>query len=263
MPVKDGSNYILRAVKSTLLAMPSSAELIVIDDGSTDDTSTLLNRITDPRLIVQENHAQAGLANALNQGLAAARGELIARMDSDDICLPWRFFIQQRKMAKLEDLDFLFTTAIAFGRPLRPYWFLPQLPVRMGDRSFKLALASWNPAVHPTLIARKSALVEIGGYRNVAAEDLDLWLRAGIGGYKFGRLALPTVALRLHDRQTTRQVAWQNARKTQSEIGTLRRKLAENLEEAQLHRDLIGTWIRRFESNGLPKILAPWKRRRD
>lgn len=237
--------------------------MIVIDDGSTDETVALLNRVMDNRLIVEKNHHQAGLASALNQGIALARGELVARMDSDDICLPWRFQLQERKMAKLEDLDFLFSTAIVFGRPLRPYWCLPQLPIRMGDRSFKLALASWNPAVHPTLMARKDALIELGGYRDVAAEDLDLWLRAGLGGYKFRRLAVPTVALRLHDRQTTRQVAWKNAQNSQSEIGILRRKLAESMAGAHRHSDLIGSRIRRFESNGLPKVLAPWKRRSD
>lgn len=260
MPVKNGGEHILAAVRSTLRAMPNSSELLVIDDGSTDDTLVKLTEVSDDRLRLEVNPGEPGIANALNHGIQVSNGAYIARMDSDDICFPWRFSLQLLVMTKSERLDFLFSTAIVFGKPISPYFVLPQLPLGMKNSTFKQALTQWNPAVHPTMLARRAAVSELGGYRDVAAEDLDLWLRAAIAGKTFSRRALPTIALRLHSQQTTRRLDWLEASAAQSEISLLRSELSNLLDDERSEIGKVSLWLSHLEANGLPKKLAPWKK---
>ncbi|MGG6499264.1 UNVERIFIED_CONTAM: glycosyltransferase family 2 protein, partial [Bacteroidetes bacterium 56_B9] len=65
-------------------------ELIVIDDGSLDDSAAIVESFGDPRIRLVREAASAGLARRLNQAVALSRGEFIARMDADDVCFPER-----------------------------------------------------------------------------------------------------------------------------------------------------------------------------
>ena len=262
LPVRDGAKYIQKAVRSTLSAMSDSSELVVVDDNSEDETSYLVREIRDSRLRIIKNGSNPGLVGALNLGLELARGKYVARMDSDDICFPWRFALQLRELKKSPQIDFLFSTALVFGKPIKPYPVLPQLPRALSDFEFKLALISWNPAVHPTMVARRSALLDLGGYRNVPAEDLDLWLRAALRNFNFRRLALPTIGLRLHGNQVTRKQAWIEDVANQGELDLYRAELAKLLQLNSAKPIKIRRQAARLESAGLPRVFAPWKWRK-
>ena len=88
MPVRDGGDYLETAVNSILGQSFAALELILVDDHSVDAAINRLS-VTDPRLVVLENQGR-GVSSAFNTGLSRARGEFIARMDSDDIALPGR-----------------------------------------------------------------------------------------------------------------------------------------------------------------------------
>src|SRR2546422_7390532 len=89
MPVHNGERFVEEAVESILGQTFGDFEFIILDDGSTDDTGAILRRCADPRIVrIDQDHA--GLAASLNRGLSVARGEYIARMDSDDRALPGR-----------------------------------------------------------------------------------------------------------------------------------------------------------------------------
>src|SRR5699024_5894599 len=94
------------AVRSTLRALPADAELVVGDDGSTDDTLARLDDIQDPRLRVTPGPGR-GVAATLNALLSGVDSEFVARMDADDVVLPGRF---ARQLRALEDHDAVFTT---------------------------------------------------------------------------------------------------------------------------------------------------------
>lgn len=260
MPVKDGSKYLERSMRSTLSAMPSSSELLVVDDGSCDNSIQIARSFTDPRVAVLENQGKSGLAHALNFGLSRARGKYLARMDADDICLPWRFLAQLR-LLRTTDADFVFGTAIAFGRPIRPYWILPQLPLRLKDTQFKFALTRFNPAVHPTMVARADVIRRLGGYRDVPAEDLDLWLRAALAKYTFFRGAIPCLVLRLHERQVSRSDEWRESVARQVGLTALREQLARDSQLQRLGLGFVVRKLLRLEAKGLPKFASPWKRK--
>ena len=218
----------VRAVRSTLHALPYSSELIVVNDASTDRTLQAISSIGDSRLRVINSQGR-GLVSALNTGIEASQGEFIARMDADDVCLPWRFSLQLKTMRSSPEIDFLFSTAVAFGSSLSPLFFMPQLPWPLSVDDFKKVLARRNPAVHPTMISRASSLKALGGYRDCPAEDEHLWLTAALNGQKLARAGLPVIALRLHGAQRTRQKGWQDASVRDRTIPALRRILGENL----------------------------------
>lgn len=259
LPVRDGAKYIQKAVRSTLSAMPHEAELVVVDDNSDDETGYLVREISDSRLRIVKNDSNPGLVGALNLGLELAKGKYVARMDADDICFPWRFSLQLRELKKSPEIDFLFSTALVFGKPIRPYPFLPQLLRSLGDSEFKLALTSWNPAVHPTMNARRSALLALGGYRDVPAEDLDLWLRAALKGYEFKRLAIPVIGLRLHDNQVTRTEKWIEGVANQGELELFRAELVKMIQINNPKLVEMKGQVAHLESHGLPRLFAPWK----
>lgn len=263
VPVRNGAKFIKACLHSILNGLPKHSEVVVVNDASTDDTGQLVDSFTDSRIVQLRLEESKGIAHALNFGLYHSKGQFVARMDADDICLPWRFPLQLRKLNDNSALDFVFTTAIVFGEPLKPYPFLPQLPLSLNDSQFKLALLDWNPAVHPTMMARKETLLALDGYRDVPAEDLDLWIRAALEGYRFHRICFPSIFLRLHERQITRQASWRTAIASNREIGALRYALREKLGAEKTMRGLgLLSPMFSLEKNGLPRFLAPWKYRK-
>ncbi|MFY1634987.1 glycosyltransferase family 2 protein [Solwaraspora sp. WMMB335] len=89
MPVHNGAAHLLPAIRSVLGQTFADLELLVVDDGSTDRTTEILASVPDPRLRVL-HLSRSGIVAALNTGLDAARGRLLARMDADDLADPGR-----------------------------------------------------------------------------------------------------------------------------------------------------------------------------
>jgi len=100
MPVYNVAPYVREAIESILNQTCRDFELLIINDGSTDATRTEVLKFTDPRIRFVENETNIGLANTLNKGIDLARGEYIARMDGDDISLPYRL---EKQAAILDD----------------------------------------------------------------------------------------------------------------------------------------------------------------
>jgi glycosyltransferase involved in cell wall biosynthesis len=88
LAVHDGEEYLQPALRSVLQQTIGDLELLVVDDGSTDGTPSILKSCGDPRLRVLVNERRLGLAGALNRGLDEARGRYVARMDADDAAFP-------------------------------------------------------------------------------------------------------------------------------------------------------------------------------
>jgi glycosyltransferase involved in cell wall biosynthesis len=207
LAVFNGAAYIVEAVNSILAQTYQDFELLVIDDGSTDDTRVLLAPMAtqDRRLIVlAEPHR--GLVGSLNHGIGIARGSLIARMDADDVALPSRFAAQVAYMDANPDCVVVGTSILKVNadgqtpaKKSTPRWRLPTFepmafPPQIGG------------VAHPTAMIRASALTKVGGYRPYFynAEDRDLWARLWTVG---GVYQLPEVGLRyrVHAGSITRQ----------------------------------------------------------
>jgi len=183
MPVYNEERYVREAIDSILGQTFADFELVLVEDGSTDDTRNILADYArrDARVVLVENGRNRGLVYSLNRGLALARGEYIARMDANDISLPWRIERQVRYMDQHPEVGVLGTN-IAYinaegcllqgGRP-KDRQPLPPDVIRW--------MLLWRCAIyHTTVMIRKVVLEQTGfvydpHFRH--AEDRDLWTR--------------------------------------------------------------------------------------
>lgn len=223
MPAYNAASTIAAAAKSTLRAMPRDSRLLVADDASTDRTVEVLTALHDPRLEIIRNDRNEGVSRTLNRLVELSDSEFVARMDADDICLPWRF---SREIASLEQgADGVFAPVIVFGRGgLRPQ--------RFGSISADIIpflLLRTNPLVHSTFVGKRSLFMKHGGYRDVPSEDYDLWMRSVSQGSRLARIARPTLLYRKHSAQVTSRQEWRRAADASVETADSYRWLSEML----------------------------------
>jgi glycosyltransferase involved in cell wall biosynthesis len=187
MPVYNAGRYLGPAVESILHQTFGDFELIAVNDGSTDGSLKMLQTAAmhDSRLriITRENR---GIVATLNDGLAAARGQYIARMDSDDIALPHRLAEQVAWLDAHPEVVVLGTAYDWVDEKARMIerWF----PTTDHDAIERALLTGENPICHPSVMMRAAAVRAVGGYRPESwpPEDLDMWLRMA----EVGRLAV-------------------------------------------------------------------------
>lgn len=221
MPAYNCRRFIEQAVDSILRQTVSDFEFLIYDDGSTDGTTALLQAAArrDGRIRLFRGQHQ-GYSPLLNQGLARARGEFIARMDADDISFPMRFQKQleylrsnPRCAAVGSGLVFIDEDGLPFSRN--------QGPTDHADIDAKHLRGGGGAMPHPSLMMRKSEIDAIGGYRTQfePAEDLDLLLRLAERG-NLANLPECLLAYRVHLGMTS-------IAKREKQLAAVRQILAE------------------------------------
>lgn len=172
------------SVKSVLSQNYKNLELIICNDGSTDDTLQRLHKIQklDNRIKIISYEKNMGLAFALNNCLKHSEGEYIARQDDDDISYPDRISTQIMYLEKNKDIDFVGSNADIFNE--NGIWGIYRVPENPTVNSFLWG----NPFAHPTVVFRKRCLEDLKGYRvskeTRRSEDYDLFMRLYSAGYK-------------------------------------------------------------------------------
>jgi len=180
MSVRNGLPHIEDAISSVLGQTQISLELIVVDDGSDDGTSTLLGNLasSDERLRVLHNEISLGLTRSLNRALSVATGRYVARIDHDDLWLE-RKLAQQVAYLDLHPEVGLLGTAYREA-DIRGRWKRdPLLPLCRTDTEIRDALYRFNPFFHSSILIRRELLVALGGYHEGYryAQDYELWTR--------------------------------------------------------------------------------------
>lgn len=125
MPVRDCASTVGAAIRSILNQTIDDWDLIVIDDGSTDQTLERIRRFSDDRIRVHSDGLSLGLSARLNQAIELANGDYLARMDGDDIAYPERL---ERQVAVLEGspaIDLVGARMLVFGKGGRPLGHRP------------------------------------------------------------------------------------------------------------------------------------------
>jgi glycosyltransferase involved in cell wall biosynthesis len=199
MPVYNAKRYVAEAIESILGQTFRDFEFLIIDDGSTDGSLAILKHYAarDARIRLWSG-PNAGYVPRLNEMLALARGELIARMDADDVSFPDRFVRQVEFLRDHPDVDVVGGSQECIDS--RGFLMTVCRPPQGHDEIQECALTGAGPISHPTVMMRRRAVLAVGGYREelMPAEDFDLWLRMG----ERGLLAnLPDVIIRyrMHD----------------------------------------------------------------
>jgi hypothetical protein len=213
MAVRDGEPHLDEAVRSVLEQSHTELELVVVDDGSRDRTPQLLGAWArrDARLRVVEQ-PPTGFVVALQRGVSASRGPLIARMDADDVALPRRLQLQVAALDARPALGLVgcwYSYINSAGVPFRTN----TVPTQHSE--LIEALSTTNPFCHPSVVMRRSAYNDVGGYRLSfdTAEDYDLWLRMS---ERWEIANVPEVGLlyRVHPQQVSATRTAQMARTT-------------------------------------------------
>lgn len=176
MPVYNASEYILEAIESVQRQTFRNWELIIVDEPTTTDATGQIVRqvaISDSRIRYVVNKEKLGISKSLNAALDIARGEYIARMDADDICLPNRIEEQVLYMEANPDIGIC-----GCDYEVRGESWTSNLITDEDD--IKSDLLFFVPLRHPTIIMRSSLLKKYGIKYNeniLAAEDYDLFVR--------------------------------------------------------------------------------------
>lgn len=179
MPVFNAACYLAVAVESILGQTFADFEFVIVDDGSNDRSPAILKRFAERdtriRIVSRPN---TGIVGALNDGLAVARGEYIARMDADDISFPQRLETQLRYLEAHPELVAIGSGVLMVdptGHPLKE--FRAQTDPKL-LREWLIA-ASDIGIIHPSLVVRRDVMQRLGGYREPykLVEDVDLFLR--------------------------------------------------------------------------------------
>ena len=175
LPSKNGERYLSRLIPRILLMLGENDELLVVNDGSTDNSSLILADLakSDARLKIVTT-VGVGLVTALNLGIAEAKNPWVARFDVDDE-YPLNRINLQRKL--IEDnivaifSDYSFTTSVGVS--------LGTLPSAITSNPTKLSLVSSQRTPHPVALLNRASVLSVGGYRveDFPAEDLGLWFR--------------------------------------------------------------------------------------
>lgn len=199
MAVHNGQTYLGEAIESVLTQSFEDFEFLIHDDGSTDDTHTILKRYAkrDSRIILSRASNQ-GLAASLNLLINKARSSFLARMDADDVCLPDRFALQIARMQAEPELAVLGGFSLLIDSENRP---ISKLILATEHKEIDANhLRGITSISHPAVMMRKEAVLSCSGYdpQFLASQDLDLWLRlAEIG--RLANLADIVLKYRIHD----------------------------------------------------------------
>jgi glycosyltransferase involved in cell wall biosynthesis len=248
---------------SAILFKPKDSEILVYIDGGSTQSRFMEYADSKSWIKIYRSSETRGLSYGLNFLISKSTKDVVARLDHDDIALPFQLDRSLRLITR-NKVDIAFSNAILFGRGLRYLPFLPQTPYAISVNDSSTFLAIENPFVHPTMVGRKSSILGLGGYRNTIAEDYELWLRASLAGLRIARLRGYGVLYRLHAGQMTSQSSFKDNVSTDPEIRNHRKAIISRLgymvTDSSL--DKVAQMIRSdLEKNKLGFRVDSWMRR--
>lgn len=209
LPVYNAEKFICAAINSVLEQTYSSFELIIINDGSQDDSLKKINEFNDPRIVVI-NQANKGLIASLNYGISLAKGMYIARMDADDILLPLRFEKQVEYLEANLDYGVVGTSGVFIQDDI----IVGDFEKPISDIDIKCSLFIDSPMIHPSVMIRKD-LMPIYDSEFYQVEDYALWVKLS-KQTKFYNLPDKLIKYRLLETSETRKSQGDNLRRHQA-----------------------------------------------
>lgn len=193
MPVHNAERYIEEAIKSILNQTYTNFEFIIVNDGSSDASESIIKSFNDARITYHKFEQQQGIVAALNYGLQLAKGDFVARMDADDVCFKNRFEVQVNYLLSNHEVGVLGTQYQGINGKSRP---MPE-----AHEQIVWYLLNASPFVHPSVMFRSEFLLN----NNVVykkqfefAEDLNLWVEH-INKTKYANTSETLIQYRYHN----------------------------------------------------------------
>lgn len=211
VPLYNHARYIEQTLRSALMQSLPAHEIVVIDDGSTDNSVAIVDdmrkRHPEIRLWAQEN---GGAHSAINAGIQHATGDLIAILNSDDVYHPDRLAVMLQTLAQDPTADAV-VTGLDFidddGRAIRNSWYEDGVAFHRRTRDLALTLVNGNFFMTTSnLLARRAVFEELGGFSALRyAHDLDFFLRLLVRGKSIRILPQPLLSYRQHAANTIKE----------------------------------------------------------
>lgn len=245
IPAFNASRYIRHTLRSVLDQDYRNVEIIVVNDGSTDDTEESVREFGGQVRYLRKKNG--GQGSARNAGMAVACGEFFAFVDADDLWLPPKLRLQMELFGSHPDLGLVYSDAVIFDQETgKDLWCFSQTArFSSGDVLRPLILRCFIPT--STVVIRREIWERVGGFsedrppRNT--EDWDLWLRIA-SRYRIGFVNAPLARYRVHNLSSLRRldpithyehrlsVVEAAVAREPSKLGDLRRKAISNLQLA-------------------------------
>ncbi len=176
MGVYNGDRYLREAIDSILQQTFTDFEFIVINDGSSDNTHSILDSYKDQKIVKIINDKNIGLTKSLNRGIEVSRGVYIARMDVDDISLPERLERQVKYLDANPEVGLLASSFVYMDEAGNEK-IISKPPT--DKAKLKELMLQENQFCHGVVMLRRSCIERVGSYRPEFryTQDYDLWLR--------------------------------------------------------------------------------------
>lgn len=201
MSVYNGDKYLRESIESILGQTFRGFQFIIVDDGSTDGTATILDDYTDSRIVRLHNPQCLGPYPSANRALAVASGEFVARQDSDDLSLPERLAQQVYFLEEHPEVGVVGAAVqiIDGGGNVSE---ICRFPAEHGVLKWRMCFG--NPIVHSTVMMRREVVNRVNGYgvEMAFAMDYDLWRRLSLVT-RLANLQDVLVCLRRHEDSIT------------------------------------------------------------
>ena len=195
LPFHNCEATLADAIRSVFAQTDRDWELVLVDDGSTDNSLEIARRVRDPRVVVVSDGVNRGLPHRLNQIAAWSLRRYLARMDGDDLMHPDRLSRQREFLRSRPDVDAVGSTAFIIGSS-------NEVTGRRGDARFDpspSAVLEHGLFIHPTVMGRRDWFLRHPyDPRFVRAEDRELWCRTAATS-RFGRIDHPLLFYREPD----------------------------------------------------------------
>lgn len=206
MPAYNAEKYVADAIESVLQQSFVDFKLLIINDGSTDQTHNIIRSFSDKRIqLINQSHR--GIASALNRGLANAESRYIARFDADDICLPERLRRQVDFLDQHPDHIVVGCDAEYISENAEHLFYFKC--IGHSHEQILEKIYSYCPFIHSSVMYRKEPVIKAGGYSVHAHnfEDYFLWIQLLKSG-KFHNLPLQLIKVRFNPASVTIDERW-------------------------------------------------------
>lgn len=234
IPTRNRSSLLAVTLRSVLRQRDVDLEVVVVDEGSTDDTPTMLAGLADSRVRTIRHDAPRGVSTARNRGTAEARGEWVAFTDDDDLWAPDKL-ARQLRAAQMTGRDWAYSGSVNIAGNFRIIHGTPPLPPELVTST----LPRYNtiPGGGSNVVVRRQTLLDVGPFdvRLLNTEDWEMWIRLSEAGPP-AWVRSPLMAKRVHSSNSSLDTAEivrgarliQELHQTTVDWGRLHRWLAES-----------------------------------
>lgn len=267
MPVYNAERFLKQAIESVLNQTFRDFEFLIINDGSTDESVSIIQSYTDERISLIHNEKNCGVIDTLNKGISLAKGKYIARMDADDICTPTRFERQVQYLEQHPKIAVLATHIFQINAEEEKLGTWDKDIQNNVPEDIFRTMAKTCCIAHPTVMMQTIIAREyLYNKKQKGSEDWDLWMRLLSDGKRIDKVPEFLLRYRMHAASIT--AVHNREVRLEKKINIVRINfLKDRLKKFRFKKfelfvvlAIIRTFARDIKVNHLPNWMRFWKR---